>query len=467
MKLIPDDLKTIRLIPDEKTKKFIKEEFNCKDFFKSSDFMKTEYEPTIDFSKDIVFSKIKRLRGFDFTYNYLNMAKPLNIDSTQEPIRTDNYIKKLDMVYSHIKKVLSNGDNDLYEYILNFFACSIAGRKLRKALYFQSEERTGKGIIFNNLINGILGERMHKTNSVESIIKYTKPFEGITLLNLDELPYCENFKGVQDALKGLITEPTFTCRDMFTSGYNQVNSFNVIITTNNNAVSLTQNNKERYIICEIDESKKGDLEYFKKLASIVNDDNIKLLFFKDMMKRYETLNDWNEDIAPFTKLKKSKIIEALPNFYKYIKDEYILTNTDINVKTDDFLLTYQLNTKDKTSKQQLGKYLTKIGIIPIKLSNNAGYKYSKTSQELLEVFNKNNWIDEDVDLINPSQYNNNNNSNFDDNPKDDIIKKQQEEIEQLKAELEKLKSKPKKHKHKKIELTEDELLEKELENLSK
>lgn len=310
MKLIPDDLKTIRLIPDEKTKKFIKEEFNCKDFFKSSDFMKIEYEPTIDFSKDIVFSKIKRLRGFDFTYNYLNMAKPLNIDSTQEPIRTDNYIKKLDMVYSHIKKVLSNSDNDLYEYILNFFACSFAGRKLRKALYFQSEERTGKGIIFNNLINGILGERMHKTNSVESIVKYTKPFEGITLLNLDELPYCENFKGVQDALKGLITEPTFTCRDMFTSGYNQVNSFNVIITTNNNAVSLTQNNKERYIICEIDESKKGDLEYFKKLASIVNDENIKLLFFKDMMKRYETLNDWNEDMAPFTKLKKSKIIEA-------------------------------------------------------------------------------------------------------------------------------------------------------------
>jgi len=52
--------------------------------------------------------------------------------------------------------------------------------------------------------------------------------------------------------------------------------------------------------------------------------------------------------------------------------------------------------------------------------------------------------------------------------RDELIKKLQEENEQLKAELEKFKSKPKKHKHKKtIELTEDELLEKELENLSK
>ena len=38
---------------------------------------------------------------------------------------------------------------------------------------------------------------------------------------------------------------------MYSTEYTQINSFNIIITTNNNAISLTQNNKERYVICEI------------------------------------------------------------------------------------------------------------------------------------------------------------------------------------------------------------------------
>jgi hypothetical protein len=137
------------------------------------------------------------------------------------------------------------------------------------------------------------------------------------------LPHCDNYKGLQDCLKGLITEPTFTCRDMYSTGYSQINSFNIIITTNNNAVSLTQNNKERYIICEIDESFKGNTEYFKKVADAVNDENVRALFYNEMINLYKKLDHWNEDIAPETKFKRTKIIEALPTFYKYLKDTYI------------------------------------------------------------------------------------------------------------------------------------------------
>ena len=157
----------------------------------------------------------------------LNMAR-------NDPIATE----KLKRIYDHFFKVLSNSDENSYKYQLNFYACSIAGKKLRVALYYQSEERTGKGIIIN-MINNILADRMLKTNSVETVTKYTKPFEGVSIVNLDELPHTDNFKGLQDSLKGLITEPTFTCRDMYSTGYTQINSFNIIITTNNNAISLT------------------------------------------------------------------------------------------------------------------------------------------------------------------------------------------------------------------------------------
>ena len=66
-----------------------------------------------------------------------------------------------------------------------------------------------------------------------------------------------------------------------------------------------------------------------------------------------------------------------------------------------FIDDYQKHTLDKSSKQAIGRLLTKINITPIKLSGNAGYKYKKTCDELILEYNKNNWIDDENDLINP------------------------------------------------------------------
>jgi hypothetical protein len=130
------------------------------------------------------------------------------------------------------------------------------------------------------------------------------------------------------------------------------------------------------------------------------------------MERFKTLDKWNEDIMPETATRYSKIIEALPTFYKYIKEQYILTETDLNVKTDEFFIEYRLHSKDKTSTQKLGRYIKALDIKPIKLSKNAGYKYQKSSKELYDIFKAKKWIDEEVDLINPE--NPNKKSTFDD-----------------------------------------------------
>ena len=52
------------------------------------------------------------------------------------------------------------------------------------------------------MINDILGDRMLKTNSVETVMKYTMACEGVSVVNFDELPHTDNFKGLQDLMKG-------------------------------------------------------------------------------------------------------------------------------------------------------------------------------------------------------------------------------------------------------------------------
>ena len=400
-KMIPKDWEVASAKANEETQKFIKETISFKNYLKDSDFMENEYTPTIDFNQDRIFKKKIILSGQKIKRNFLNMAKPMNEKvSTIKSKRTEQTLSDLTLVYDHINDVLCSSDKVMYEYVLNFISATFGGRKLRKALILQSIERTGKGQIINGLLKEILGDRMFKTNSVESIMKYNKNFEGCSLINFDELPHCDNYKGLQDILKGLITEPTFTCRDMYSSGYDQVNTFNIIITSNNDSIGLSQNNNSRYVVLDISEHRIGDTSYFEKLTKAINSIDVKRAFYEDMMDRYESLSNWSEDVIPDSESRKTKIIEALPCIYKFIKEEYILKSFDLNMKTNDFLEFYKEKSKDKTSVNKIGRFLAKLEIKPVKMSNNAGYKYIKTSKELLDTFQKLNFMDDTVDLIN-------------------------------------------------------------------
>ena len=112
-------------------------------------------------------------------------GKPLPYFISNKDIEiTESIENDLKLILDHILYVFCSGDKDQSEYLLNYFAWTIGGRKLRKAIYWQSKERTGKGTMLN-FLHLILGKRMYKTSSVEDILKYSKPFEGRALLNFE------------------------------------------------------------------------------------------------------------------------------------------------------------------------------------------------------------------------------------------------------------------------------------------
>ena len=392
-------------VANEDTKKFEKIKYNASDFLFESWFMEKQYVPEIDFDRtEITYQKPQVKRGFTYQADYVNMAKELKIkvDDIDRLLKNKNIQKletELELVFDHIEKVLCNSNKELYRYTLNWIACTLNGRKLRTLLYLQSAERTGKGIIINELIKGILGDTMFKSNSVETLLKYNKPFEGTLLVNLDEMPTQNEGKNISDTIKSLTTEPEFTIRDMYSTPYNQKNTFNIIITSNNNCVLLTQSNNQRYVCLDINESKIGNKKYFEALRDVVTKPEIKALFYKKMIERFKKLGDWNEDDKPMTNTKKIKIIEALPRIYKYIKENYLYHKRGINDFSQIFYDTYYKETNDRTTKNQIGRYLKKIGVEPKKQSKNNGYKYIISYTDLLNVYQKNEWIDELVDLL--------------------------------------------------------------------
>jgi hypothetical protein len=221
---------------------------------------------------------------------------------------------------------------------------------------------------------------------------------------------------------------------------------------------------------DISEENIGNNDYFKALSKAIKSKHVLENFYNDMMERFKTIcPNWNEDIMPETETRKLKIIEALPQLYKYIKEEFILKNTGIEQRTDLFLQEYKFITKDKISPQKIGRMLKEIVIVSIKLSNNAGYIYKISKEELLKVFTEKKWIDETIDLINDDNLQKHNPLDGDDeNLK--LIEKLKQQLEEAQNKIKQLESKKNKSKVKieepKQELT-DEDLELELSLLSK
>jgi hypothetical protein len=397
-----------------KTKIEIKK-FSLSQYFDFDIWLKTnDTKLTIDYNKDFKFIESIYKRGFEVKYNFLNMKKDLPRDYSKELKYNDEIKDGVKLFFNHIKEIICSNDDDEYDTTIKFLASSCAGWKVRIALIWNSLEQSGKGSVLNYL-KDLLGDRMFKTSSIENVEKYTKGFEGRTLINLDELPVSGTSKILQDSLKALITEPHFDCRAMYNQGYEQKNTFNIIITSNNNSISLTQSNNIRYFVNTISDKYSGNknTEYFKKLHKTINKEEVKIAIFKEFMNIFETqvkpVNWLGTDVKP-TKSGTIKRIDALPNFIKYIKNTYLLNGDGINEDTKTFILGYQANNpKDRISNTSIGIYLKQLNVDCKKIDNKEfkGRKYIASFETLKEAYINNNWLldteKEDIEEINDGE----------------------------------------------------------------
>jgi len=207
------------------------------------------------------------------------------------------------------------------------------------------QEQAGKGTVFNFMLD-LLGKRMHKTSSCEEVVTYTKNMEGCTLINLDEVPVTGTIKTFQDTMKSLITEDTFNCRAMYQQGYSQKNTFNIILTSNNNCVLLSQSNNVRYYVPTCSNKYAGNqhADYFKKIYSYLNREDVKVAIFQEFMRIYEEEvkpNNWLMPENNNTQAGKVKIIEALPKIIRYIKTEYLMKGQGLDETCADLLDEYK------------------------------------------------------------------------------------------------------------------------------
>ena len=392
--LIPDDLNNSEFKRNLPYRQKINiDDFKVLGYLRSSEFCRLSnvHIPTISFETDeLKFTKNGK--------NYLNMSSSLPFTQQQlDDINLKDYEKDIKFINTHLYEVLSGGNVDMYQYFLNFIAFSFKGVKVRTCIYLQSEERTGKGI-YMNFLRQCIGDRYFSTSSNETIAQFTHPLQGRTLVNFDELPESGNNRAIQDKLKSLITEPYFDCRAMYSQGYTQKNTFNCIITTNNNAIRLSASNNERYPCADVSTHRKGDLKYFKKLSDTMNKKNVSIAYYKYMLNVYEENKNFNFDTKPETESRTTKMCQSMPLLMKYIKNKYLLNGYGIDDKISHFVDAYNSSNKKDVDKLTIGKELKKhLDISSVVKKNTRRYIISHS--DLLEKFKSKNWFLEEFDII--------------------------------------------------------------------
>ena len=439
---LPKDLTNMQYLEKNDIKKNASTKFNSFEYLKSAEFMdyRKIVTPNINFKeKKTLYSRVEDVEGIEMTVQYINMAKPLPFTyKTLDNIKLEDHQEDIDIINKHILEVLCSGNEAQYIYTLNFLAHSCVGSKLKKALYIQSSEQTGKGI-FMNFINEMLGKRMLKTSNSETFLLYSYPLEGRSLVNIDEMEKSRIDHALSDKLKGYITEPTFDCRNMYETSYVQKNTFNLIITTNNDAVSLTNQNNARYVCLDVSTHRFNDVPYFTYLSEIMNKKGIKLAYFKYMEQRYEENKKFNFNIKPQSRVQNQKLAVSMPTFLRMIKEKYILKGLGLNVKCTDLIDEYRVDYKNNVSATALHKILSDIKIVKSRIyepstkkqvwkfvvEKSALYKIFLDRMYIVEEFED---VEEDVD---EDKYELDN---------DGELQYKETEVEKLKKEIEELKA---------------------------
>lgn len=458
--------------------------------FKSNDIMNRTYYGRID--KDLV--KWFNSNTLDIYRRVCIPGRQLIKNNTINMVGAFKHIN--DMKYSEcseeakdavqlmldfIKTVWCSGDDEQYNYIINWIANMIHGNKNQSLLYAKTHtEGVGKSTLTEFLMDYVIGRNLsiQPSSSVLTTGNNNCLF-GKLFVCFEELKSSKSeWSKMSSCLKEWITSDTVAYSEKYMVGYTASNINNYIINTNTDAVKGA--NGRRYFICDLSTKYKGDTKYWNNLYNKCFNDETGKAFYLYMLNR--DVSKFKSNVFPITNTKKESIADLMNPVHKFIKFNYLLCGKDINRESiKEFYKKYEVyvqRTECHLYNYRRFNALVKELNFDYKKSGSERY-WTISLDELKQVANTRNWYseldaDEQEDHTIWDEYRTVKemaveNNIFNDAKKyEDIIDDQAKQIEELKQQLlllqqpkEKSKSKKKSKRKKKSKKKTKKVVKKE------
>lgn len=216
----------------------------------ASDWLNSEGRRTYD---SIVFDPT----GMIYENRY-NIYRGLAIEPNLAPCR---------LIQNHIKDVWCSGNQEQFVYTIKWMAKLVQKpwEKPEVALVLRSVEGTGKTIIVDILLK-ILGRHGFSAAQKEQVAgRFNGHLFDKILVVLEEAFFAGDHAAVA-ATKALITNSTIGYEAKGKDAFSAPNHAHVISLTNSDWAVPAGFDTRRWMVFDVSEEKKGDHEYFKKLA---------------------------------------------------------------------------------------------------------------------------------------------------------------------------------------------------------
>ncbi|CAB4440345.1 unnamed protein product [Rhizophagus irregularis] len=328
---------------------------------------------------------------------FLHILRPI---STFESV-THQAVK---FIFSHIQDIWCSGDWNLTEYIIKWLAGVSAGRKMYSILYLKSGQGWGKGIITDFIQRSVLGTQLvYKTSDHQTILgQFNGQLQGKVLLLLEEMPTEKSqWNNLYRSLKDKVTSDIMEIHEKYKTPIQYKNFMSTIVLTNENALRV-ENDDRRTVFLDVSPSRKGDLNYFKKLGDAMKYPGASEAFYAYLRAIADAYPDFNGNPPPMTASKQDHIISTLPPLFQFIKDTYLIVKnhmTDLPVQEFYRVYTSYCETHCITplSKINASRILSnELGINSnlVYIDKKRTRVYSISREDLYKKFLGKNWIHE-------------------------------------------------------------------------
>lgn len=280
--------------------------------------------------------------------------------------------EKLNFLLSYMKEILCSNKQDCYDFLLKWISNMLKGNKNNSCLYLKGIQGVGKSSLYVFLSKYVIGPNLGiETGSDPIRTKFNEILGGKLLVCIEEL---ENFskaewESISSTLKRMITSGNITLQNKCTKAYESNNINNYILCSNNDAIK--DDDGRRYFILDIATHKVGDTEYYTKLYDCFTKE-VGEAFFHQVYK-IDT-NNFNPQSFPLTQSKLDSLSKRLDSVYKYIKEEYVLKNLNIDESASVLFADYKFSTSRAVSKEDFHRKLAEVGLIRTKKDGKLWYE---------------------------------------------------------------------------------------------
>ena len=163
----------------------------------------------------------------------------------------------------HINLNICKGDEELYNYILDWMADAIQNPNKRPgvALAIRGKQGVGKGI-FVNVFASLFGPHtMHVTQSSHLVGNFNAHLKDKLLVFADEAFWAGD-KRAEGALKGMVTEDTIAIEMKGVDVQSSPNFIRLILASNNDWLVPASADQRRFVVIEAGEARMQDSGYF-------------------------------------------------------------------------------------------------------------------------------------------------------------------------------------------------------------